>query len=174
MSISARTSLSHMFPASHERPNYDHEKLHSLIKFRVKNSSTKPAAGSALSEMWRLLKVFLSIESITGSSLLSRYSTSGLLKESQVDIVSSIETEASSFDLEGERLMLQRAGKIVLIGAALILGKTVIFGRRSELGFTFNDEGRAFPTEPVFKTVVGCAFFIFAILFELGTLKYGI
>ena len=52
----------------------------------------KPAA-SMCSEMYSLLLVFLSIESTAAISLLSKYSTSGLFKESQVDIVSSIETE---------------------------------------------------------------------------------
>jgi hypothetical protein len=51
--------------------------------------------------MLRLQKVFLSIESTAGTSLLSTYSISGLLKESQDDIVSSIETDIPS-DLPGD------------------------------------------------------------------------
>jgi len=56
---------------------------------------------SVESEMLRLLNVFLSIESTAATSLLSTYSTSGLLNESQEDIDSSIETDIAS-DVVGE------------------------------------------------------------------------
>lgn len=73
-------------------------------------------AVSAFSEIWRLLNVFLSIESTAGTSLLSMYSTCGLLKESQVDIDSSIETETPSDSL-GEKSMLHGAERVGRVGA---------------------------------------------------------
>lgn len=55
------------------------------------------------SEMNRLLNAFLSKESIPETLPLSMYSTSGLLKDSQLDTVSSIDTEWSS-DLAGVKV----------------------------------------------------------------------
>ena len=76
--------------------------------------------------MQRLLLVFLSTESTAGTSLLSTYSTSGLLKESQVDIVSSMETEAPS-DLVGETaILLEIAMASVLEKVVTLLGTTTL------------------------------------------------
>lgn len=99
------------------------------------------------------------------------YSTSGLLKESQVDIVSSIETETPS-DLLGENSMLHSGGGIVeILGGGTTtsfpLGKDVTtLGGKTELGLTFV-EGRTCPEKPTLLT--GCVFLAFKILFEHGT-----
>ena len=71
------------------------------------------------------------MESIAVTSWLSIYSTSGLLKESQVDIVSSIETDTPS-DLQGENSMLHGGGGILEI----LGGNTTSFplGGKTELG----------------------------------------
>lgn len=58
--------------------------------------------GSAMQSMF---DAFLSMDSTAARSLLSTYSTSGLFKESQVDMDSSIETEKES-DLSGDILKL--------------------------------------------------------------------
>lgn len=60
--------------------------------------------------MYRLSFAFVSIDSITNTSSFSKYSNFGLSKESQVDIVSSKETEAQS-DLHGEISMLLGKGR---------------------------------------------------------------
>lgn len=77
--------------------------------------------------MKSLLDVFFSIESTAGTSLLSKYSTSGLFKESHVDIDSSIDTESPS-DSVGEKSMLQET---VIVGteAAIVGTEVAIVGR---------------------------------------------
>ena len=75
----------------------------------------------------RLQKVFLSIESTAGTSLLSTYSISGLLKESHDDIVSSIETDIPS-DLPGDdKSILLETGTLKVVGATNGGGGTTSF-----------------------------------------------
>lgn len=77
--------------------------------------------------MLRLQKVFLSIESTAGTSLLSTYSISGLLKESHDDIVSSIETDIPS-DLPGDdKSILLETGTLKVVGATNGGGGTTSF-----------------------------------------------
>lgn len=120
--------------------------------------------------MYRLLKVFLLIESIAGISLLSIYSTSGLLKESQVDIDSFKETDRPS-DLLGETSMLYgveiaaTAGKIPSFrGTEVTLQASIV------LDFTFEGAGK----EPVLVFEAGGPFLTLAILFEHGACTYKI
>lgn len=112
--------------------------------------------------MLRLLHVLLSIDFIADASSLSIYSNSGLSTESQVDIVSSKETEPS-IDVLGEIAMNLgsitaplRAGSIptLLLEAGMALTVTVGSSLRGEnvslegattLGFTLKDEGKMFP-----------------------------
>lgn len=93
-----------------------------------------------------MLNVFLSIESGAGTSLLSMYSTSGLLKDSQVEIVSSTERECSS-DLLGETAMLHCAGRAVTVetgirnvSSALRAGGFLL--GTTTLDFTLEDRGK--------------------------------
>lgn len=139
---------------------------------------------SAWSEMWRWLNVLRSIESIAWPSLLSIYSTSGLLKESQVDIVSSIETESPS-DLLGESSMLQGTGMATepssLLWTAVNFGKTsslvwieVTFGRTTAVDLTLKDADRLLPEIPLLLVLAGDPFFTLAILLAHGTFRYEI
>jgi hypothetical protein len=76
--------------------------------------------------MLSLLDVFLSIDSIAAMSLLSIYSTSGLFIESQVDIVSSIETDNPS-DLDGDMsILLWTEGTMILDTVASFLVTDVL------------------------------------------------
>lgn len=84
-----------------------------ICKFEQKIANTIKPAGSVVSEMLRLLKVFLSIESTVEISVLSIYSMSGLLKEWQEDIDSSIETDIPS-DLLGETSILIETGTMTV------------------------------------------------------------
>lgn len=82
--------------------------------------------------MLRLQKVFLSIESTAGTSLLSTYSISGLLKESHDDIVSSIETDIPS-DLPGDdKSILLETGTLKVVGATNEGGGTTSFFPENE------------------------------------------
>lgn len=106
---------------------------------------------SVESEMLRLLNVFLSIESTAATSLLSTYSMSGLLKESQEDIDSSVETDIVS-DLLGET-STTGAGTVTVAtggggvgGASFFTGKELAFGKIAALvGLTFANVGLLFP-----------------------------
>lgn len=126
----------------------------------------KPA-GSVFSEMFKLLNVFLSIESRAETSLLSIYSISGLLKESQVDIVSSKETDIS-FDLLGEVSMLPER---VTVGAAASsgCGKDGAFGKTSALDLIFDKTGSLFPEIAELLVDAGKFFFVLTILVAHGT-----
>lgn len=94
----------------------------------------KPVVLSVLSEMLRMFSVFLPIESTAETSLLSIYSISGLLNESEseVDIVSSIETDNPS-DLLGETFMMLERATSDFCGAEATLGKSMAFGFESKL-----------------------------------------
>lgn len=102
---------------------------------------------SVESEMLRLLNVFLSIESTAATSMLSTYSMSGLLKESQEDIDSSIETDIAS-DLLGET-STTGAGTVTVAtggGASSLTGKELAFGKiAAPVGLTFANVGLLFP-----------------------------
>lgn len=95
------------------------------------------------------------------------YSTSGLLKESQVDIVSSMETDTPS-DLLGENSMLHGGwgGKTT----SFPRGKVVTtLGGKTELGFTVV-EGKTCPEKPTL--LAGCCVFLaLGNLFEHCTFK---
>ena len=116
------------------------------------------------------------MESIAVTSWLSIYSTSGLLKESQVDIVSSIETDTPS-DLLGENSMLHGGGGILKIlgegnTTSFPLGKDATnLGSKIELGLTLV-EGKTCPEKPTL--LAGCVFLDLGILFEHGTFKFEI
>lgn len=102
------------------------------------------------------------------------YSTSGLLKESQLDIVSSIETEFPS-DLLGETSMLHGPGKAKELGtASSLLGAGATFGRTTALGLTLKDAGRLLAETPLLPLQAGGPFFTLAILFVQGTFRYEI
>lgn len=126
--------------------------------------------------MLRLQKVFLSIESTAGISVLSTYSISGLLKESQDDIVSSIETDIPS-DLPGDKdkSMLLETGtlkfatngttsflslndEVVLVVVIVALGKT------TEADLTFEKVGFLLPEIAELEEELHCdvSFFVFA------------
>lgn len=64
--------------------------------------------------MKSLLHVFFSMESTVTASVLSKYSTSGLFKESQVDMDSSMDSESPS-DSVGKKSMLQEE-VVVMVG----------------------------------------------------------
>lgn len=115
--------------------------------------------------MKRLLNVFLLIESIAGTSLLSMYSTSGLLKESQVDMVSSKETESPS-DLLGETSMLHGAGMAAVLGTvSSLLGKDVtLLQGTSALDLTLEDAAKFLPENPIIPVLAGGPFFAMEIL----------
>jgi hypothetical protein len=111
--------------------------------------------------MKRLLNVFLLIESTAGTSLLSIYSTSGLLKESHVDMVSSKETESPS-DLLGETSMLHGAGMAAVLGtvSSLLLGKDVtLLQGTSALDLTLEDAAKFLPENPIIPVLAGGPFF---------------
>lgn len=91
--------------------------------------------------MQSLLDVFLSMESTAVISLLSMYSTSGLFKESQVDIDSSIEIERLT-DWSGETFIVHGAGAtLILESTALLFEKAVFLLETTTLGFTL-EQGR--------------------------------
>ena len=115
--------------------------------------------------MKRLLNVFLLIESTAGTSLLSMYSTSGLLKESQVDMVSSKETESPS-DLLGETSMLHGAGMAAVLGTvSSLLGKDVtLLQGTSALDLTLEDATKFLPENPIIPVLAGGPFFAMEIL----------
>jgi len=122
------------------------------------------------SDMLRLLNVFLSIESTAATSLLSTYSMSGLLNESQEDIDSSIETDIAS-DLLGETSSTGGGtatettsgggggGASFLRARELALGKTIAL-----VGLTFASVGLLLPEQG--RTT---SFFVFASLAAHGT-----
>lgn len=123
------------------------------------------------------------MESSGGTSLLSKYSTSGLLKESQTDIDSSIETEFAS-DLLGETSMLQETetetaaamlGALVLTFSSL-LGKDVTLQGTGTvvLVFPFEDAGKKFPEMLVLALLAAGAFLALASLVEQGTFRHEI
>jgi hypothetical protein len=124
--------------------------------------------------MYRLLKVFLLIESIAVISLLSIYSISGLLKESQVDIDSSKEIEKSS-DLLGETSMQQGTETAAAIETfSSLLGLEITLQAPPVLDFAFKDAGEVFPEKPALLLETGGPFFTLAILFENGAYIYKI
>lgn len=99
------------------------------------------------------------------------YSTSGLLKESQVDIVSSREIEIPS-DLLGETSMLHGTGSTAIPGtASSLLGTEVTLHVATAFGFAFKDGGKLFPEISVLMVQAG-PFFTLAILFELVAFTY--
>lgn len=110
--------------------------------------------------MFRLLNVFLSMESRAETSLLSIYSISGLLKESQEDIVSSKETEIPS-DLLGEVSMLVE--RVTVAGAAPSLcEREGALGKTSALDLTFDKAGNLFPEIAELVVHAGKFFFVLA------------
>jgi hypothetical protein len=118
--------------------------------------------------MYRLLKVFLLIESIAIISLLSIYSTSGLLKESQVDIDSSKEIERSS-DLLGETSLLHGTETAATGGTLSSLVEIEItLQTPTALDFAFKNAGKVLLLE------AGGPFFTLANLFENGACIYEI
>jgi len=123
---------------------------------------------SVESEMLRLLNVFLSIESTAATSLLSTYSTSGLLNESQEDIDSSIETDIAS-DVVGETSSTG-GGTVTLTtsgggGAWFLTGRELALGKTTALvGLPFANVGLLLPEEGGTTS-----FFVFASLAAHGT-----
>lgn len=117
--------------------------------------------------MQRLLNVFLSMESTGGTSLLSTYSTSGLLNESQVDIVSSNEAETPS-DLVGDMSILEGAGTAVKLGTVSLLLKreVILLGTATSLDWMFKEAGKL-SVESLALLVQ--SFFTLAILVTHGT-----
>lgn len=118
-----------------------------------------------------MLNVFLLIELTAETSLLSTYSTSGLLKESQVDIVSSKETEKSS-DLLGDISILHGAGAgtAAMAGtASSLLEREVTLEGTLKLGLTFEDVGKLFVEIPTLLVQARGPFFTLAILVVHGT-----
>lgn len=128
----------------------------------------KPA-GSVFSEMFKLLNVFLSIESRAETSVLSMYSISGLLKESQVDNVSSKETDISS-NLLIVSLMLEttetRTGP-----ASSLCGKEGGWAKTG-LESTFDKVGILFPATDDLLVHVGVFFFVLGPLIAQCTYQY--
>lgn len=125
---------------------------------------------SVESDMLRLLNVFLSIESTAATSLLSTYSMSGLLNESQEDIDSSMETDIAS-DLQGEAS--STGGGTVTVttsggggGASFLGGRELALGKTTALvGLTFGSVGLLLPEKGGTTT----SFFVFASLAAHGT-----
>ncbi|KAF5208450.1 hypothetical protein FRX31_001963 [Thalictrum thalictroides] len=94
--------------------------------------------------MWKLLFAFLSIEATAEASALSMYSISGLLSESQVDIVSSKETEHAP-DWLREISMLQDPRRGVTVGASLVhIGRLLSFLETGVPDFIAEDAGTEF------------------------------
>jgi hypothetical protein len=93
------------------------------------------------------------------------YSTSGLLKESQVDMVSSKETESPS-DLLGETSMLHGAGMAAVVGTvSSLLGKDVILLQGiSPVDLTFEDAAKLLIENPMLPVQAGGPFFAMEIL----------
>lgn len=125
--------------------------------------------------------MFLSIESSGGTSLLSKYSTSGLLKESQTDVDSSIETEFAS-DLLGETSMLQETGTAAAMAGALVFTFSSLLGKdvtlqgtgTTVLVFPFEGAGKKFPEMLVLALLAAGAFLALASLVEHGTFRHEI
>lgn len=121
------------------------------------------------------------MESSGGTSLLSKYSTSGLLKESQTDIDSSIETEFAS-DLLGETSMLQETETAAAMLGALVLTFSSLLGKDVTLQgtgtvvlvFPFEDAGKKFPEMLVLALLAAGAFLALASLVEQGTFRHEI
>lgn len=109
--------------------------------------------------MYRLLNVFWLMKSKVGTSFLSTYSTSELLKESQVDIFSPNKTETQS-DLLGDMSMLHGAGTTIMLGTiSSLLGRKVIILETAALDCTFKG---------ALLVVGGRSFFTLAILVTEG------
>lgn len=106
------------------------------------------------------------MEPIAETSWLSIYSTSGLLKESQVDIVSSKETDDSPSDLLGENSILHCTGGGGNATSFPVGKDGTTLGSKTELRLSF-EGGRTCRERPTFVT--DCVFLAFWILFELGT-----
>lgn len=145
------------------------------------DKSVKPC-DCVVSEMLRLVKVFLWIESTAEISVLSRYSTSGLLIESQEDTVSSIETDIPS-DLLGETSMVLGTSTVIVVttvGAAtaeasfLSVKQVTLLGKITSVDLTFCEEGNLFPiAEEVVHAGKGASFLVLATLVEHdGTFQY--
>lgn len=121
--------------------------------------------GSAMQSMF---EAFLSMESTAAISPLSTYSTSGLFKESQVDIDSSIETENES-DLSGDTSMLHEMRAATVLGIATSLfGKNVDLPTATVLCFTEVVAGRRAPEKLGFVEAED-PFFMLTILVVHGT-----
>lgn len=146
----------------------------------LKNEKPFPCAQS---EMLRELHVLLSIDLTAEESSLSMYTNSGLFRESQVDIVSSKETEPLT-DVLGEIFLhlgtiiaLLEAGRleILLLGAgiALMIGWSLLVENASLAItpiFTLKEAGKVFPESPLSWEWAEDSFFL-AILAEHGTFK---
>lgn len=121
------------------------------------------------SEMQSKFDAFLSIES-SASSVLSMYSTSGLFKESQVDIDSSIEREHES-DLSGDTFMLYETGAAIgLDSTTSLFGKDVALPIATMLCFTEEVGGRVAPEKFAFVEVED-PFLMLTIFVEHGTYR---
>lgn len=115
------------------------------------------------------------MESTAEISLLSTYSISGLLKESQEDIVSSIETDIPS-DLPGDTSMLLETGTATVAtvgtitgGAAtsfLLSGNEVVIalGKTTAEDLTLDKVDTLFPKIDDVDVHDGVSFFVFATL----------
>lgn len=134
--------------------------------------------------MHRLILVFLSTESTAGTSLLSMYSTSGLLKESHVDIVSSKETETPS-DLVGETsILLETVVAAFLENAVTLLGATTLgvlfvltWSRAGTLFVLTSSNAKAgvlFAGKFVLRVLAGEPFLALTIFDAQGTYKFEI
>lgn len=87
------------------------------IQTQITKHKPEISIGSAMQSMF---DAFLSMDSTAARSLLSTYSTSGLFKESQVDIDSSIDTEKES-DLSGDIFKLLHETAATALGMATSL-----------------------------------------------------
>ena len=118
--------------------------------------------------MQSLVDAFFSMESTAVISLLSRYSTSGLFKESQVDIDSSIETESPS-DCVGDTSMLQGTGPAI---AGRIASVNALLLQATMFGFIKEEAGRVAAEMPALLILlVGAPFLMLTILAVRGDFK---
>lgn len=101
------------------------------------------------------------------------YSTSGLLKESQVDIVSSMETEFPS-DRSGDTSRPDGTGKAAeatVERVPLFFGRDVSLQGKTADGFAFKEEDDVFPVTPTVRELLVDPFFALEILVAHGTFK---
>lgn len=104
----------------------------------------------------------------TAKSSTSIYSTSGLLKESDVDMVSSMETEIPS-DRLGETSELQGAGRAITAERVpSLLRRDFSLRGKTRVGFTFKEEDDVFPVTSTLRGFLEGPFFALEILVALG------